>query len=61
MNYFAVYVTDKLDKTTVCVGDMLTRSEAGEIKRCLEKFGACDVSIVTVILYYRREDIPGDR
>lgn len=54
MYLFAVYVTDRVDKTTACVGDMLTRAEAGEIKRCLEKYNACDVQIVTSVIHYRK-------
>lgn len=46
MYLFTVYVTDRISKTTACVGDLLTRTEAGECKRVLEKFNACDVTIV---------------
>lgn len=43
---YAVYVKDRLTRREVCVGDMLTRSEASEIRRILTKFDACEVCIV---------------
>jgi len=55
MYLFTVYVTDHIERTTVCVGDMLTRMEAGELKRILEKFQACEVTIVATTLRRRRE------
>ena len=59
MYLFTVYVTDRVERTTVCVGDMLTRTEAGELKRAIEKVGACDVTIVTTTFYRRKEEAPG--
>ena len=35
---YTVYVRDRLTKAEVCVGDMLTHSEALRLKRYLEEF-----------------------
>lgn len=43
---FAVYVEDNITGEQVCVGDMLCRSEASELRRVLSKYGACKVSIL---------------
>lgn len=53
---YAVYVIDRVDRSVCCVGDLLTRAEAGEIKRCLERFNACDVQIVTSTFIQQRGD-----
>ncbi len=57
MYLFAVYATDRVEKTTVCIGDMLTRTEAGEIKRTLEKYSACDITIVSTKFYRNRREM----
>lgn len=43
---FAVYVKDRLTRKEVCVGDMLSRAEASEIRRILEKYNACEICLV---------------
>ena len=35
---YTVYVRDRLTKAEVCVGDMLSHSEAMRLKRYLEEF-----------------------
>lgn len=43
---YAVYVKDRLTRDEVCVGDMLSRAEASELRRVLCKFNACEICIV---------------
>lgn len=43
---YAVYVKDHLTGLEVCVGDMLEKYEAGELRRVLEKYQACEVYII---------------
>lgn len=49
---FAVYVKDRINDQEVCVGDMLSRVEASELRRVLSKYQACEVYILE--FYYEK-------
>lgn len=43
---FAVYVKDHITDQEVCVGDMLSRAEASELRRVLSKYQTCEVYLI---------------
>lgn len=49
---YAVYVKDRISDQEVCVGDMLSRVEASELRRVLSKYQACEVYILE--FYYEK-------
>lgn len=54
MFYYTVWVKDRQTGAEVCVGDLLSQSEATRIKRALEATNACDVLVCTAQFYTPR-------
>lgn len=51
---FTVFVEDHVTHQKVVIGDLLTREEASELTRILDKYSACTIYTVKCEFYYQK-------
>lgn len=51
---YTVFVEDHVTHEKVVIGDLLTRSEASELTRILDKYCACTIYTVECEFYYKK-------